>query len=69
MRASIETLCAVASVEEERLVLLDLGKLEPQSLDLPTSFQPDPGDITFEVANLPQTVLPAVEGLQFWTTP
>ena len=41
MCTSIETLCAVASVEEERFALLDLGKLVPQSLDLPTPFQPD----------------------------
>ena len=45
MSAGIETLCAIASVEEERFVLLDLGELISQALDLRTRFQPDPGDI------------------------
>ena len=39
MRASIETLCAIASVEEERFALLDLGELVPQTFDLRMSFQ------------------------------
>jgi len=42
MGASVETLCAIASVEEERFVLLDLGELVSQTLDLPIPFQPDP---------------------------
>ena len=29
MRAGVETLCTVASVEEERFALLDLGELVP----------------------------------------
>ena len=45
MRASVETLCAIASVEEERFVLLDLRELVPQTFDLSMSFQPDPNDI------------------------
>ena len=46
MSASIETLCAIASVEEERFVLLYLGELVSQTLDLPTPSQPDPGDLS-----------------------
>ena len=45
MRAGIETLCTVASVEEERFALLDLGELVPQTFDLPTLLQPDPNDV------------------------
>jgi len=45
MSAGIKTLCAIASVEEECFVLLDLGELVSQTLDLPTPFQPDPGDL------------------------
>lgn len=46
MGASVETLCAVTSVEEKCLVLLDLGELVPQTFDLSTSFQPDPSDVS-----------------------
>jgi len=44
MSAGVETLCTISSVEEERFVLLDLRELVSQTLDLPTSSQPDPGD-------------------------
>lgn len=38
VRASVETLCAIASVEEECFALLDLGELVPQTFDLQRRF-------------------------------
>ena len=35
MRASVEALCAVPCMEEERFAALDLGELVPQPLNLP----------------------------------
>ena len=45
MRASVETFCTIAGMEEERFVLLDLGELVPQTFDLPTLSQPDPSNV------------------------
>jgi len=45
MRASVEALCTVASVEEEPFVLLDLRELVSQTFNLLTPFQTDPSDI------------------------
>ena len=45
MGTSVETLCTITGVEKERFVLLDLGELVSQTLDLPTPSQPDPGDV------------------------
>ena len=45
MRAGVETLCTVASMEEKPFVLLDLGELVSQTFNLPTPFQPDPSDV------------------------
>jgi hypothetical protein len=44
MRARVETLRTIASVEEERFTLLDLGELVPQTFDLPTLLQPGPNN-------------------------
>ena len=38
MCASVETLCTIAGMEEERLALLNLGELVPQTFDLPDRF-------------------------------
>lgn len=46
MRASVETLRTVASVEEKRLAPLNLGKLVPQTFNLSTPFQPDPSHVS-----------------------
>lgn len=68
MRASVEALCAIASVEEERLALLDLGELIFQTFDLQNAILAR-SQRYFEIASSPRTVLPVAEGLQFWTTP
>ena len=67
MRASVEALCAVPCVEEERFAPLDLGELVPQPLNLPVPFQPGPGNVSRRIS--PQTVQPREEELQFWTKP
>jgi len=67
MSASIKTLCAIPSVEEECFVLLDLGELVSQTLDLPRHFSLT--SAIFEIANLPRMALPVVEELRSWTRP